>query len=425
MENDSKVMFGDNQPSQKLKRKKNNNVNDLSKQNGSIIEDEIKKFNIIPSNKKNDNHVIKKVRDPSIDIIRIIIMYTLIINHMLGYNNVYNFFYSHKRKLILLRSFTDWHNDAFILISGIVGYKTNKYSNLFYLWLTVFFYSVGIHKYFKYFEKKIETQNVDINKEYFPMIFNRFWYFTSYFGMYLILPVINKGIEFLTKGEFKLVVMSTLGIFVIWRYYKNPKGDVFHFNKGYSTIWLLTYYLTGAYIGKYRINYTGIKKYIFCLIYIFIYLIASYLYYKLLNNELYIIKRNNKIEFPDTLKKMLSENYDSIIKVTQSITACLFFMQIKFNKYIGKIICFVGPLVFGVYLFHTNQFTALKFMKINYDNISKNMSLNSIFSFILLKSLKVFVISVIIDYFRNLLFTLFRFRNILVFLEKKLREIVS
>ena len=352
-------------------------------------------------------------------------MYTLIINHMLGYNNVYNFFYSHKRKLILLRSFTDWHNDGFILISGIVGYKTNKYSNLFYLWLTVFFYSVGIHKYFKYFEKKIETQNVDINKEYFPMIFNRFWYFTSYFGMYLILPVINKGIEFLTKGEFKLVVMSTLGLFVIWRYYKNPKGDVFHFNKGYSTIWLLTYYLTGAYIGKYRINYTGIKKYIFCLIYIFIYLIASYLYYKLLNNELYIIKRNNKIEFPDTLKKMLSENYDSIIKVTQSITACLFFMQIKFNKYIGKIICFVGPLVFGVYLFHTNQFTALKFMKINYDNISKNMSLNSIFSFILLKSLKVFVISIIIDYFRNLLFTLFRVRIILIFFEKKLREIVK
>ena len=33
-------------------------------------------------------------------------------------------------------------------------------------------------------------------------------YFTAYFGMYLYLPVINKGISLLTKSEFKLVVIS-------------------------------------------------------------------------------------------------------------------------------------------------------------------------------------------------------------------------
>ena len=64
---------------------------------------------------------------------------------MFAFNNAYNRFYRYKRQLLFL-----WHNDGFILISGIVGYKTHKYSNLFYLWLTVFFYTVGMNQYLKY-----------------------------------------------------------------------------------------------------------------------------------------------------------------------------------------------------------------------------------------------------------------------------------
>ena len=40
------------------------------------------------------------------------------------------------------------------------------------------------------------VKDIELNKDYYPMIFNRYWYFTAYFGMYLILPVINKGIAF-------------------------------------------------------------------------------------------------------------------------------------------------------------------------------------------------------------------------------------
>ena len=99
--------------------------------------------------------------------------------------------------------------------------------------------------------------------------------------MYWFLPIINIGIANLSKGEFRLVVMSTIGVFIIWRYYKNPKEDVFHFKSGMSTIWLLTYYLTGAYIGKYNVNYTGIKKYIYCLIYLVIFISAAVLFWDL------------------------------------------------------------------------------------------------------------------------------------------------
>ena len=78
-------------------------------------------------------------------------MYTIVLNHIIFFGNGYKHFPKHIRPLSLVHSITDWNTNGFILISGIVGYKTKKYSNLFYLWLTVLFYSVGIHKYVLYF----------------------------------------------------------------------------------------------------------------------------------------------------------------------------------------------------------------------------------------------------------------------------------
>ena len=340
-------------------------------------------------------------------------------------NNTLNRFSKHKRKILLLHSFTDWNNDVFILISGIVGYKTNKYSNLSYLWLTVFFYSVGIHKYIIYFKKNFTTKNQYMSQEYCPVIFNRYWYFTTYFGMYLFLPVINKGIANLTKGEFKLVVISTLGILVFWREYKNPNNDIFHLNKGFSLIWFLIYYLTGAYIGKYRVDYTGIKKYIFCLAYLSIFTFASFLYYRMVNNELYIIKGNKKINLPTSLKQMLSVHSDAILKITQSITACLFCMQIHYNKYLAKIICFFGPLAFSVYLIHINLLILENVLKHILDDLPNNISLNLLLSSMLGRAFKIFITCLIIDYFRYLLFTILRIRKILIFLEIKMKEFIK
>ena len=77
-------------------------------------------------------------------------MLNIVIIHYFYYGKVDKRFPQYKSQFKLVECFIDWHNNAFILLSGIVGYKTNKYSNLLYLWLTVFFYSVGIHKYFKY-----------------------------------------------------------------------------------------------------------------------------------------------------------------------------------------------------------------------------------------------------------------------------------
>ena len=96
-----------------------------------------------------------------------------------------------------------------------------------------------------------------------------------------ILPI--KGISILKKNELKLIVISILGIFVFWRAIQNPKYDVFHLQGGFSILWLLTIYLTGAYIGKYRVDYTGKKNiYIVFFGYLFIHFQLFYLIYHII-----------------------------------------------------------------------------------------------------------------------------------------------
>ena len=99
--------------------------------------------------------------------------------------------------------------------------------------------------------------------------------------MYLFLPVINKGIGFLSEIEFRTVVISTIDLFIFWKDIKSPIKDVFCMNDGSSMIWLLTYYLTGAYIGKYIKIKFSYKKFIFCNIISSVFIFNYYILYTL------------------------------------------------------------------------------------------------------------------------------------------------
>jgi hypothetical protein len=197
------------------------------------------KYFIINKHSKIQNKITKDIitqktvknRNPGVDIVRLIGAYIIILNHFLFIGGGLKKFSRYEKQLNFLHIFTDWHNNGFALISGIVGYKTNKYANLLYLWFTVFFYSVGIHLYIIIF-KKSWIKKDPISIEFYPIIFKRYWYFKAYFVMYLFLPVINRGISVLSKFELKLVILSTLGILVFWRDYKNPNKDVFVMKEG-------------------------------------------------------------------------------------------------------------------------------------------------------------------------------------------------
>ena len=123
------------------------------------------------------------------------------------------------------------------------------------------------------------------------------------------------------------------------------------------------------------------------------------------------------------MNQILSEKYDSILKVIQSISISLFLLQINYNKYLKKVICFLGPLIFGIYLIHNNYLIKQNILKYSFDNEPENISVYSAIILIIFKSFKIFISCILIDYFRNILFILLRLRNFCIFLEYIIRKI--
>lgn len=363
-----------------------------------------------------------KIRNPGIDLLRIVSMYGIIISHTLGHGGGYRKYRRYK-KLLLFDAIFSWHINGFGLISGIVDYKKYKYSNLLYLWICVSFYSTIINLYYQKY-KPLTVINDKLLFEFFPVIYNKYWYFTKYFGMYLFLPIINKGIENLTKSELKILVLSLYGI-IIWRYYKNVIVDVFCIRSGNSVIWYIILYITGGFIGKYNIIYNGIKKYIICLIYLIIFVSTTLISYYLPRYNFNNIKINYIKRIIILIKCFVDRKYDSIPKILQSISITLFLIQIKYNKYLSKIISFFGPLTFGIYLIHDNNLIRKNLISTLYISLPNNLSLNSIIKYTFIQVSKIFIICSIIDYMRNIIFIILRIRNLCIFFENITYKILS
>ena len=151
-----------------------------NKQNKRLIFDKTKEKENIT------NKIPYKRRDPYIDCIRILGMYAIIIHHCLLHGKILQK-YGRYKQLSLMNTFCHWHVSSFALVSGIVGYKTSKYSNLLFIWLCTLFYSITIY----YALKKYKPFFIGVRKVYdqcYPIIFYKYWYVTSYFGMYFFFP---------------------------------------------------------------------------------------------------------------------------------------------------------------------------------------------------------------------------------------------
>lgn len=220
-----------------------------------------------------------KVRNSGVDFTRIASMYSIIVHHILGHGNAMRKF-SKYRELKLMNIISFWHVSAYALISGYIGYKSNKYSNLLYLWFWTIFYTSSISFYLNRFRPEFKTGNINYTN-FFPVIFECYWYFTKYFGMYLFLQVINKGLVYLTKFELRNVFLGLIFVYIIERDIMNPRGDPFMMGNGYSSIWLLIGFIMGVYFGKFKHNYHGFKKIIFYILYLIIFYYSAYFCYNI------------------------------------------------------------------------------------------------------------------------------------------------
>lgn len=95
---------------------------------------DIKDVKIDYINKIGKQKIIKK-RNAAVDLLRIIAMIGIVYAHVLNQGKGFYKYNRYKIKLKSLYTYVFWHDNVYALISGIVGYKSTKYSNLLYIWL--------------------------------------------------------------------------------------------------------------------------------------------------------------------------------------------------------------------------------------------------------------------------------------------------
>ena len=134
-------------------------------------------------------------------------------------------------------------------------------------------------------------------------------------------------------------------------------------------------------------------------------------YYQITTNNYY----KNKIL--SSLKTLFSKNLCSLPMIIQSISITVFLMQLKYNKYIAKIISFLGPLTFGVYLSHTHPLIMWNLIGKMNNKERNDEPLYNVIKWLIINGLKVSLVCLTIDYIRSLLFKMLRIKQICIFLE--------
>ena len=278
----------------------------------------------------------------------------------------------------MLEIFAYGSTNCFALISGYNCYgKTIRWSNLISLFLQIIFYAVIITGIFLFLDKNV-SYNV-LLRIFFPIscIYN--WYFTSYVGMFIFIPMMNNFVENSSK---KSLLIFTVVIFVWFSFIPTLFAvDPFKLIKGYSMLWLCILYIMGAIIKKYKFN-----NLINCQ--------RSLFYFCILIIGTWIIKITG-----DNINLMLADKisygsrfiqYTSPFIVFAAIFLFNFFvnLEIKSNS-ITKIIKMATSTYFAVYIIHLHP--------IIWRDYIKNFAVDFVQSNCIIMVLKIFV-SVLLIY---------------------------
>ena len=227
--------------------------------------------------------------------------------------------------------------------------------------------------------------SIEFIKAFFPIVLKRYWYFSAYIGVLLLSPFMNAGFRVLEQKQVELVLVLLLTISCTVGVLGN-----FFLEGGYSTIWLLIMYVTGAYMRKTTRDFKSINSSILLLLVVICALLS------LLGEVLSITTVGH-------IRGWLT--YSSPFIVLQSILIFIIFKRIDLkNSYIQKALKTLTPLTFSVYLIDTNP-TFFNLLHDKFSFVGKQNLLVG-YSYIIIASLLLFLMFILADYLRSRIFKL-------------------
>ena len=348
-----------------------------------------------------------KKRNTGINLFKLFSMFMIALLHVLGMGGITGAAAgtSSYYPVYLMQNAAFCAVNCYALVSGylMLGKKI-KPSRITELWFEVFFYSVSISAIMMIVYRDLFSAR-NIVYAVTPIISNQYWYMTSYFMMYLFVPMMNKFADAANKKVFTativVILVLTTGSLMI-------KQDGFRLNDGYSPIWLMIMYLVGAYMKKFNVG-AKMKKWLALLLYVISSLCSFILC--VFSKKLLKIMLGNDISYL---------SYTSPFVVLSAIFLFIFFSKLKFGKKTEKFINYITPAALGVYLIHTHPLVFNKLMKDIAMPLVNHGTAAMIFGSVAM-ALAVFIICIVIDLLRIQLFRLIRINALC----KKLDEVFN
>lgn len=302
--------------------------------------------------------------------------------------------------------------NCYVLISGFfLSNRSFKLSRVTLLYSQVWFYSVVTFIIMIAFRALSFSYGIML-QSVFPFIFKNYWFVKEYILLLIFTPLLNSAINKLDKNKFKLVLGLLLSVYCVLNYLSKPLNPI-DSSSGYGVIWFIVLYLSSAYLQRfYTIENKPLK-------YLIIYICSVCL------NSIMSLFLWGKGE---VWGNAMIRDYNNVLVYIGAVSLFLFFLNVQVKKpIIKKIVFFISPLTFAVYLIHESPFVSEWLWGV----INANTWCTNNWLFIIQAFGTVFGIFCFccaIEFIRSRLFVLFRINYIIVkvsnFIELKLRDLV-
>lgn len=351
-------------------------------------------------------------RNYGLDILKIVSMVFVVILHALGQGGVLEGGAGINKSVATALFFiTSAAVDIFALVTGYVSYseksKPVNLKRLFAMWFQVVFYGL-LFTTLGYFLFPGQVELEDFIRSALPITRGIYWYFISYFIVYLLAPVSNAAVRALAESTLRKVFILIIIFFSVvasFSYY----ADIV---RSHSFTWILILYFLGAIIRKCRLgdklpSAILIIGYVAC---IFLNCFCGWYGESILEGDGWYIETLSDYIFPTTL--------------IQAICLLILFKRIKVGSRVSKILRFTIPCVFATYLINTHDVIYGILMDGAFTEIArKNVFLMVIF--LIVYGIVFVICSCLFDALRILFFKIIRIDKLSGVLEKLARIVTS
>ena len=338
----------------------------------------------------------KPARNYGIDFLRILSMLGVVFLHVLAHGGILDIAQSPDRFSLVwfLEILAYPAVNCFVLISGFVGYRGEAFfprlKNFFVLVFTVVFYNFSFFALYTVLRpESFSVKELFLNL--FPTYGNKYWFFTTYFGLFLLSPFLNI-LVYRSNLKQSFLFLTVLGIFSII----SISRDNFFLMEGYSVLWFVLMYLTGAIIQKYRLNTVLSKK--LCLWMVIPAFLITWLSKLLLHFSGIPALQEHSGDLV---------NYVSPTVVLMAIGLLVLFSNAAdFSRY-SRSIAFLSSSAFSVYLIHDNYYVRVYLMS-NLHKIAANFGVALLALYIIGCAIVIFWGCILIDKVRIRIFMLLK-----------------